>query len=105
MAKEINLLCKSIRDREFCFLNDQIRRAMSSIVLNIAEGSGKYGRRDKMNFYRIARASAFECVGAIDLFIAYQLANEQQVEKHKKRFEEIAGDLQAMIFSLERKRQ
>ena len=45
-------------DRE---LNDQLRRAANSIVLNIAEGAGKQTRKDKAYFYNTARGSTQEC--------------------------------------------
>jgi four helix bundle protein len=50
--------------------NDQLERAAFSIMLNIAEGTGRFTRPDKKNFYIIARGSAFECV-AIRLFILH----------------------------------
>jgi four helix bundle protein len=36
-------------------------------VLNIAEGCGRYARAEKSHYYLIARGSAMECVGALDL--------------------------------------
>jgi four helix bundle protein len=48
-------------------LSDQINRASLSIVLNIAEGFGRFHKTDKRNFYVIARGSAFECVACLDI--------------------------------------
>src|SRR5262245_15613495 len=51
-------------------LRDQIERASTSIVLNIAEGAGRWGSGEKAQFYAVARGSATECVGVLDLFRA-----------------------------------
>lgn len=41
-------------------LSSQIRRAVSSISANIAEGYGRHTTKDKVNFYYIARGSLTE---------------------------------------------
>ena len=48
-------------------LRDQLERAAASICLNIAEGSGRSTRRDRLHFFSIAQGSAMECAAAIDL--------------------------------------
>jgi four helix bundle protein len=48
-------------------LRDQLRRASSSIVLNLAEGSGRSGKRDQRRFYSIAFGSLRECQAIMDL--------------------------------------
>lgn len=48
-------------------LRDQLQRASSSVILNIAEGAGKFHKNDKKNFYLIARGSANECVAILKL--------------------------------------
>ena len=40
------------------YLSDQLRRAVASIPLNIAEGAGEFAPADKARFYRMARRSA-----------------------------------------------
>ena len=49
--------------RSYSFsLADQLRRAALSIVNNIAEGSGKFSKKEKSQFYRISLMSARECI-------------------------------------------
>ena len=48
-------------------LKDQLDRAATSIVLNIAEGAGEFSLPDKQRFYRIARRSATESAAILDI--------------------------------------
>ncbi len=48
-------------------LSDQLHRASTSILFNIAEGAGEYAEIEKMRFYRIARRSATECASILEL--------------------------------------
>lgn len=44
---------------------DQLYRASLSIALNIAEGSGKYVKKEKRHYYTITRGSVHECVSIL----------------------------------------
>jgi four helix bundle protein len=46
-------------------LADQLRRAATSIVLNMAEGYGRYHYLDSLRFYYIARGSIMEVLNAL----------------------------------------
>lgn len=48
-------------------LEDQLDRAATSIILNVAEGAGEYSPADKHRFYRMARRSATESAAALDI--------------------------------------
>ncbi|WBO83067.1 four helix bundle protein [Hymenobacter yonginensis] len=41
-------------------VGEQFVRAVDSISANIAEGFGRYSKKDKIRFYRIARGSLYE---------------------------------------------
>lgn len=56
-------------------LADQLRRAATSVLLNIAEGYGRYHYLDSLRFYYIARGSIMEILSA---FIA---CNERKYTK------------------------
>jgi len=49
------------------YLADQLQRASTSVVLNIAEGAGEYSAKDKARFYRMAKRSATECAAILDV--------------------------------------
>jgi four helix bundle protein len=63
------------------YLADQIRRAASSIPLDIAEGAGASAAADKARFYRIARRSATESAAILDVCLALNIANFDAVQK------------------------
>ena len=46
---------------------DQMKRASTSIPLNIAEGSGKVSKAEASHHYAIARGSAMECSAILDV--------------------------------------
>jgi four helix bundle protein len=75
VALEFQALAAGLRlGRGLGELRDQLDRASTSIVLNIAEGSGRQARPDKGRFYAIARGSATECAAIIDVVRARGLA-------------------------------
>lgn len=49
-------------------LSDQIKRAASSVVLNIAEGAGKTSK-DFQHFLSMARGSCYECVAILTIVL------------------------------------
>jgi four helix bundle protein len=68
VAVEFQLLVAQIRfPRALGHLRDQLDRAATSIVLNIAEAVGRRGPGERSHFYVIARGSAMECAAIIDI--------------------------------------
>lgn len=81
------------------FLKDQLKRASISMVINIAEGSGKFSKADKRNFYTIARASVYECVSLLEII---QEENQISITEFKdlyNKFEIISKMLLGLINS------
>lgn len=75
---------------------DQLRRASFSIMLNIAEGTGRFTKRDRRNFYVISRGSVFECVAIFDY-----LHDVGKIEKSRfESFYNTLDELSRMLFSL-----
>ncbi|MBU0727551.1 four helix bundle protein [Patescibacteria group bacterium] len=60
LKKRLYQLAKQIPDYEQFRLSSQIRGAAVSVTANIAEGYGRYGYQEKIQFARISRASLLE---------------------------------------------
>ena len=78
-------------------LADQLRRASDSIALNICEGAGEFMPKEKARFYRMARRSATECVGAVDLLEAKGVLDTGQVRESQDLLDRILAMLTRLI--------
>jgi four helix bundle protein len=79
---------------------DQLRRASFSIVLNIAEGSGRFTKPDRRNFYIISRSSIFECIAILDVLKDEEALEKNRYEEFYVQAEEISKMLYGMIKNL-----
>lgn len=66
------------------YLSDQLQRAALSISLNIAEGAGEYAIDEKARFYRMAKRSATECAGILEVCQRLQLIEERRYIKGRE---------------------
>ena len=78
-------------------LKDQLRRAASSISLNIAEGSGRNKIGDRKRFYSIARGSAMECAAISDLILRIDPNSKLEIAKSKEILHSIVCILSKVI--------
>jgi four helix bundle protein len=76
-------------------LESQLRRAAASVVLNIAEGSGRWGK-DRIQHYRIAAGSAAEAKSALGLARVWGFVDGAGAEKP----EALLVRVQAMLWRL-----
>lgn len=53
------------------YIEDQLKRALSSAILNLAEGNGRTSIRERNRFFDISLASISETSAAIDIIAAY----------------------------------
>jgi four helix bundle protein len=87
LAKEHFQLCRRLRLPSFLY--EQLLRASSSVVLNLAEGSGKRTPNDQKRFYAIAYGSLLECRAVLEL-----------CEKTDSEAMKVNDHLGAMLFKL-----
>ena len=80
-------------------LCDQLKRASLSIMLNIAEATGRQSRLDNKRHFGIASGSALECGAVLDACKILKIVNESYVEQGK----ELLVDIVSMLSVLCRK--
>ena len=74
-------------------LADQLGRASTSIVLNLAEGAGKFSKPDKRRYYLSAAGSTTECAAILDVCVRLKLALPDTHSVGKAMLERIAAML------------
>ena len=55
-------------------LRDQLERASTSIILNIAEGAGRRSPADRRRHFVIAQGSTYECAAILDILRLRKIA-------------------------------
>jgi len=76
-------------------LASQIRRAASSVTLNLAEGNGRSGR-DRHYCFRVAKGSVLEVQAGLRLAVAWGYLDEVHLEPSLA----LTGDLLGMLTGL-----
>ena len=81
-------------------LGNQLRRAMNSVILNIAEGSYRKTDKDFAHFLNQAAASVYECVSCLDLAFDSKYINDSLRHELTLKFEEIAKPITGLSKTL-----
>jgi four helix bundle protein len=93
---------KLLKEKDFDrHVRDQMGRASFSVPLNIAEGSGKFSKADRRNYFVTARGSVFECIAAIDVIHDEELISKSEYDHFFEMGEELSRMLYTMIKNLE----
>src|SRR3989344_6588927 len=93
VTSQILKLVKALPNEYRFELGNQIIRSSMSIVLNIAEGSGKGSDKDFNHFLNISMGSLNETVAALDVFRDNKLITEEKFQEIKSKLESIANQL------------
>ena len=80
-------------------VHGQLDRARTSIVLNIPEGNGRFTPADRCKFFDIARGSALESAGCVDLIFIKKLLSEVELDAGKSILKDIVSLLVGLIRS------
>lgn len=105
LAVETYQLTDEFPKSEIYSLTNQMRRASSSISANIAEGYGRHGYKEKLQFYKIANGSLLELKSFCYLSQRLGYLNKQQLEGILPRFTALQKLLNALIRSIREKNE
>ncbi|WP_267401749.1 MULTISPECIES: four helix bundle protein [unclassified Chryseobacterium] len=84
-AKELRSECyknlSKLPDAERFNLTDQIRRASTSVVLNITEGCSRKSEVERKRYFEIARGSVIELDSCFDIIIECNYIEKENLNK------------------------
>jgi four helix bundle protein len=103
-ALDFVVLCEDVLEqlpRGRAHLADQLARASISIVLNIAEGAGKYHKPDKRRFYLTACGSATESAAVFDICSRLELIDPERHRRGKELLNRVVAMLVKLATALE----
>jgi four helix bundle protein len=84
-------------------LTDQLRRAIASVSLNVAEGIGEFKPKEKARFYRMALRSASESCSIVQIAHRIGAASSEDYQYCYELLERISKMLTNLIGAMERR--
>lgn len=94
---QIYALTRTFPRDEMYGLTSQLRRAATSIALNIAEGSGASSNIEFVRFLEMARRSAYEVITGLEVARRLNYCKEEQALKLGQEANEIAAMISGLI--------
>lgn len=94
---EIYKLTQGFPKEELYGLTSQLRRAATSVALNIAEGSGGSSNAEFIRFLEMARRSIYEVFTALEIAFRLKYCAQLQLETLNKESNEIAAMITGLI--------
>ena len=83
-------------------LVEQLESSATSVALNIAEGKGRFSKKEFKHFLYISRGSLYETVAMLQIFLKKKWIDRNLFSKLYKESEEINKMLSGLINSLKK---
>ena len=89
-------------DRKHFRLIENLEACTASIALNIAEGKGRYSKKEFIRFLYFARGSLYETIALLIIFKKKNWINESQLNELKAFGSQIGKMLSSLINSIKK---
>lgn len=96
-VKLVYKLCRKFPKEELFSLTDQLKRATSSILLNIAESQGRSTNKNKISFLMNSRGSIYEVMAILDIAESQTFISGQERESLREKLFSILKQLNSLI--------
>jgi four helix bundle protein len=100
LAKDVHRLTINLPRSEDYSLTSQIRRSSSSVPANISEAFGRQTKKDKSNFYVIARGSGYETQNHLLYGKGVEYFNSESVSELINKYDSLIHEINKIISSL-----
>lgn len=82
-------------------MTSDIRRSANSVTHNVPEGYGRFEKRDKTRFYKIARGSAYEIISQLLASSALGFLKSNEEKELTDGYKEVINELDKLIKTVE----
>lgn len=101
LVKEIYAVTQNFPPEERFLIVNQVRRAAISVCSNLAEGSARKSKQEKIRFFEIARSSAVEIDTQLEISLLLQYVQHNQTDQLEKYLESVFRISSKIISNLE----
>ena len=101
LVKSVYTLLDKFPKYETYALGDQLRRAVTSVPSNIAEGSGRFSVKEKIHFIEIAYGSLTETLCQLDIANDLNYITDEEFANEKERINVIGKQLSGLRTSFQ----
>ncbi|OGG54109.1 hypothetical protein A3C20_00740 [Candidatus Kaiserbacteria bacterium RIFCSPHIGHO2_02_FULL_55_25] len=100
IVNEVYRITRSFPKSEMFALTDQLKRAATSIVLNVAEGSGQPTKKAFVLYIQRSKSSTLECVACVKIALQQKFISSEDVSELEKLLKEEYFKLVALAKSM-----
>ena len=96
----IDLVEEILKDSHHYRLLQQIEASSTSVAMNIAEGKGRFSKKEFIQFLYIARGSLYETMTLLEIMRRKKWISDEEFELVKAEGKEIASMIKGLINSI-----